>query len=39
MAHTDAVFLVDQFGRYRGRYKTKWDMEELLGDVKWLLDN
>ena len=39
MAHTDAVFLVDQFGRYRGRYKTKWDMEELLGDVQWLLDN
>jgi len=39
MAHTDAVFLVDQEGRYRGRYKTEWDMEKLISDIKWLLNS
>jgi protein SCO1/2 len=39
MAHTDAVFLVDQQGRYRGRYKTKWDMDKLVADIQWLLSN
>lgn len=38
MAHTDAVFLVDQQGRYRGRYKTKWDMNKLVADIQWLID-
>ena len=37
MAHTDAVFLVDQKGRYRGRYKTERDMEKLISDIQWLL--
>lgn len=39
MAHTDTVFLVDQQGRYRGRYKTKWDMDKLVADIQWLLSN
>jgi cytochrome oxidase Cu insertion factor (SCO1/SenC/PrrC family) len=39
MAHTDAVFLVDQQGRYRGRYKTKWDMDKLVADIQWLISN
>ena len=39
MAHTDAVFLVDQQGHYRGRYKTKWDMDKLVADIQWLLSN
>ena len=39
MAHTDAVFLVDQKGRYRGRYKTEWDMEKLIYDIQWLLNS
>ena len=39
MAHVDSVFLVDQKGRYRGHYKTKWDMEKLITDIQWLLDS
>ena len=39
MAHIDAVFLVDQEGRYIGRYKTKWDMEKLITDIQLLLDS
>ena len=39
MAHTDAVFLVDQKGRYRGRYKTEWDMEKLISDILSLLNS
>lgn len=37
MAHTDMVFLVDQEGRYRGHYKTKWDMRKLIADIQKLL--
>ncbi len=37
MAHTDAVFLVDQYGRYRGRYQTKWALEDLQTDIRLLL--
>ena len=37
MAHTDAVFLLDHFGRYRGRYQTRWALEDLVQDVKLLL--
>ena len=39
MAHTDAVFLVDQKGRYQRRYKTEWDMEKLISDIQWLLNS
>ena len=39
MAHTDALFIVDQKGRYRGRYKTQWDMEKLIFDIQWLLNS
>ena len=39
MAHIDAVFLVDQEGRYIGRYKTKWDMEKLITDIQLLFDS
>ena len=38
MAHTDAVFLVDQKGRYRGRYNTEWDMDKLVSDIQRLLN-
>ena len=38
MAHTDVVILVDQNGRYRGRYKSKFDMDKLTTDVRWLLE-
>ena len=38
MAHTDVVILVDQNGRYRGRYKSKYDMEKLSKDIHKLLD-
>ena len=38
MAHTDVVILVDQNGKYRGRYKTKFDMEKLTKDILWLLE-
>jgi len=37
MAHTDAVFLLDHFGRYRGRYQTRWALEDLVQDVRLLL--
>ena len=39
MAHTDVVILVDQNGRYRGRYKPKYDMDKLTTDIRWLLDS
>jgi len=39
MAHTDVVILVDQNGRYRGRYKSKYDMDKLTTDVRWLLES
>ena len=39
MAHTDVVILVDQNGKYRGRYKSKFDMEELTKDIHRLLEN
>ena len=39
MAHTDVVILVDQNGRYRGRYKSKYDMDKLTTAVRWLLEN
>ena len=38
MAHTDVVILVDQNGKYRGRYKTKFDMKKLTKDILWLLE-
>ena len=37
MAHSDVVILVDQNGRYRGRYKSKYDMDKLATDVRLLL--
>ena len=37
MAHTDEVFLLDHFGRYRGRYQTHLALEDLVQDVKLLL--
>ena len=39
MAHTDVVILVDQNGKYRGRYKSKYDLDKLTTDVRWLLEN
>ena len=39
MAHTDVVILVDQKGRFRGRYKSKYDLEKLKTDIHWLLEN
>ena len=38
MAHTDVVILVDQNGRYRGRYKSKFDMGKLTKDINRLLE-
>ena len=38
MAHTDVVILVDQNGKYRGRYKSKFDMEKLKKDIPRLLE-
>ena len=38
MAHTDVVILVDQNGRYRGRYKSKYDMRKLTKDINRLLE-
>ena len=39
MAHSDVVILVDQNGRYRGRYKPKYDMDKLTTDIRWLLES
>ena len=39
MAHTDVVILVDQNGRFRGRYKSKYDLDKLKTDIRWLLEN
>ena len=39
MAHTDVVILVDQKGRFRGRYKSKYDLDKLKTDIRWLLEN
>ena len=39
MAHTDVVILVDQNGRFRGRYKSKYDLDKLTTDIRWLLEN
>ena len=39
MAHSDVVILVDQNGRYRGRYKSKYDLDKLTTDIRWLLEN
>ena len=39
MAHTDVVILVDQNGKYRGRYKSKYDLDILTTDIRWLLGN
>ena len=38
MAHTDVVILVDQNGRFRGRYKSKYDLDKLTTDIRWLLE-
>lgn len=38
MAHTDYVYLVDQKGRYRGKYKTRWALNDLIEDVQILLN-
>ena len=37
MAHTDAVFLLAHFGRYRGRYQTRGALEDLVQDFRLLL--
>tara|TARA_B100001123_G_scaffold398729_1_gene483044 strand:- start:13 stop:621 length:609 start_codon:yes stop_codon:yes gene_type:complete len=39
MGHTDVVILVDQNGRYRGRYKSKYELDKLTADIRWLLDS
>ena len=39
MAHTDVVILVDQNGRFRGRYKSKYDLDKLTTDIRWLLES
>jgi len=39
MAHMEGVFLVDQKGRYRGRYKTNKDMKKLISDIQWLIES
>ena len=39
MAHTDVVILVDQNGKYRGRYKSKYDLDKLTTDIRWLLES
>ena len=39
MAHSDVVILVDQNGRFRGRYKSKYDLDKLTTDIRWLLEN
>ena len=39
MAHSDVVILVDQNGRFRGRYKSKYDLDKLPTDIRWLLEN
>ena len=39
MAHTDVVILVDQNGRYRGRYKSKYDLDKLKTDIRLLLES
>ncbi len=39
MAHRDVIILVDQNGRFRGRYKSKYDLGKLTTDVRWLLRN
>ena len=39
MAHTDVVILVDQNGKYRGRYKSKYDLDKLTKDIRWLLES
>ena len=38
MAHMEGVFLVDQKGRLRGRYKTNKGLKKLLSDIKWILE-
>ena len=39
MAHSDVVILVDQNGRFRGRYKSKYDLDKLRTDIRLLLEN
>ena len=39
MAHMDVVILVDQNGRYRGRYKLKYDLDKLTTDIRWLIES
>jgi len=39
MAHTDVVIIVDQNGRYRGRYKSKFDLDKLKTDIHSLLES
>ena len=38
MAHSDVVILVDQNGSFRGRYKSKYDLDKLTTDIRWLLE-
>jgi len=33
----EGVFLIDQNGLYRGRYKTNQDLERLVSDIRWLI--
>lgn len=37
VAHTDYVYLIDQQGRYRGKYKTRWGLNDLIEDIQTLL--
>ena len=36
---SSTVILVDQKGRFRGRYKSKYDLDKLKTDIRWLLDS
>ena len=39
LAHMEGVFLIDQNGFYRGRYKTDQDLEKLVTDIRWLIES
>ncbi|MBF0279691.1 MAG: SCO family protein [SAR324 cluster bacterium] len=39
VAHTDYVYLIDQMGKYRGKYKTRWDQERMEDDIRQLIGN
>ena len=39
LAHMEGVFLIDQNGFYRGRYKTDQDLDRLVTDIRWLIES